>query len=307
LEFPGAVYHITARGNAREAIVADDVDRARFVEALKREVAQQRWKCHAWCLMDNHYHLLIETPDANLVAGMRRLNQIYTQRFNRRHGRVGHVLQGRYKSILVDKQHHLLELCRYVVLNPVRAGMVRSARAWRWSSYRATAGFAEAPDWLTVDWVLSQFARRRAAAVDAYRRFVQEGVKASAPWEQLHGQIWLGDEQFRERMARLLKDDKLEGVSRAQRQPARPDQASVLRAVSDAFAVSPRQLLDRSHQKAFQTAVYLLRRVVNLSLKETADLAGVSPSRVSHIQASIETLARDETVRALLNRYKVKL
>jgi len=121
LEFPGAVYHITARGNARQPIVADDADRQRYVNALAREVSQQNWHCYAWCLMDNHYHLLIETPEGNLAAGMRHLNQVYTQAFNRRHGRVGHVLQGRYKSILVEKDSYLLELCRYVVLNPLRA------------------------------------------------------------------------------------------------------------------------------------------------------------------------------------------
>lgn len=98
LEFPGAVYHITARGNARQPIVADDMDRQRYVDTLAREVSQQNWRCYAWCLMDNHYHLLIETPEGNLVSGMRRLNQVYTQAFNRRHRRIGHVLQGRYKD-----------------------------------------------------------------------------------------------------------------------------------------------------------------------------------------------------------------
>lgn len=263
LEFPGAVYHITARGNARQDIVADDIDRACFVELLGREVSQQGWHCYAWCLMDNHYHLLIETPEGNLVAGMRRLNQVYTQRFNRRHGRVGHVLQGRYKSILVDKQSYLLELCRYVVLNPVRASMVPSARSWRWSSYRATAALAEAPAWLNVDWVRGQFGRRRSTAIAAYRRFVREGVDAPAPWQELRGQIWLGDDRFRDRMERLVKDKNLEGVPRHQAEPARPDKESVLQTVSEVFAISRRQLLDRSHQPAFQAAVYLLRRIAN--------------------------------------------
>jgi putative transposase len=137
LEFPGAVYRISARGNARQAIVADDDDRRRFVELPGREVSQQRWACHAGCLMDNHYHLLIETPEGNRVSGMRRLSQTYTQSFNRRFRQVGHPLQERYESIVVDKDSYLLELCRYVVLNPVRAGMVRAARDWRWSRFRA--------------------------------------------------------------------------------------------------------------------------------------------------------------------------
>ncbi len=113
LQFPGAVYHLTARGNARQDIYLDDMDRLAFVRRLGHEVQQQRWACYAYCLMSNHYHLLIETPEGNLVSGMRRLNGMYCQAFNRRHGRVGHVLQGRYTSIVVDRNPYLLELCRY--------------------------------------------------------------------------------------------------------------------------------------------------------------------------------------------------
>lgn len=113
LEFPGAVYHLTARGDRREDIFLDDADRLTFLDLLAKEVRQQYWRLYAYCLMSNHYHLLIETPKGKLVGGMRRLNGVYTQAFNRRHGRVGHVLQGRYKSILVDKDAYLLELARY--------------------------------------------------------------------------------------------------------------------------------------------------------------------------------------------------
>ena len=117
-----------------------DEDRHRFLEVLSELVHDFNWAVHAYCLMDNHYHLLIETPESNLSKGMRQLNGVYTQRFNRRHGRVGHVFQGRYKAIIVQKESYLLELVRYVVLNPVRARMVRNGR----SSYRATAELCEA-------------------------------------------------------------------------------------------------------------------------------------------------------------------
>ncbi len=140
LEFPEALYHLTARGNARQEIFLDDQDRRAFLGLLGREVEQQRWRCHAYCLMDNHYHLLVETPEGRLAGGMRRLNGVYTQGFNRRHERVGHLFQGRYRSIVVDQESYLLELSRYVVLNPVRAGMVKRVEEWAWSSYRATAG-----------------------------------------------------------------------------------------------------------------------------------------------------------------------
>src|SRR5262245_9552496 len=157
LEFPGACYHVTARGDRQESIFEDKSDYLTFIDFLAKEVTQQAWVLYAFCLMDNHYHLLLETPEPNLVTGMRRLNGVYTQAFNRRHGRAGHVLQGRYKSILVDKDSYLLELCRYVVLNPVRAKMVTSVDRWRWSSYLATVGKMPCPDWLAAGQVLSLF------------------------------------------------------------------------------------------------------------------------------------------------------
>ena len=145
IEFPGAIYHVTSRGNAHQAIVEDDADRFEFFAVLTGVLERYGWLCHAYCLMDNHYHLMVETPDGNLARGMARLNGLYTQRFNRRHQRIGHLFQGRYKAILVERESYLLELCRYLVLNPVRAGLVRRAAAYRWSSYRATAGDEPAP------------------------------------------------------------------------------------------------------------------------------------------------------------------
>lgn len=140
IEFSGALYHITARGNARQDIYLTDDDREQFLEILQRVKDRHQWQCHAYCLMSNHYHLLIETQVPSLSKGMKLLNGTYTQSFNRTHHRVGHVFQGRFKGILVEKDSYLLELARYIVLNPVRAGMVRSAKDWAWSSYRATAG-----------------------------------------------------------------------------------------------------------------------------------------------------------------------
>lgn len=137
VEYPGAVYHITSRGNAQQSIFVDDGDRSALLEILAKAIDRFNWLCHAYCLMSNHFHLLVETVDPTLARGMRHLNGIYTQATNRRHARSGHLLQGRYKAILVEKDSHLLELARYVVLNPVRAKMVRAAKDWRWSSYRS--------------------------------------------------------------------------------------------------------------------------------------------------------------------------
>lgn len=146
--------------------------------------------------MRNHYHLVIETPDGNLSKGMRQLNGVYTQTYNRRHHRVGHLFQGRFKGILIQKESHYLEVCRYVVLNPVRAKAVKHPREWPWSSYRATGGLAPVPHCLTVDELLSQFAQKRGLAQEMYRQYVGEGVAGTTIWENLEAQSLLGVEGF---------------------------------------------------------------------------------------------------------------
>lgn len=185
--------------------------------------------------MDNHYHLLVQTPDGNLSKGMRQLNGVYTQTSNRRHGRVGHLFQGRFKAILVDSDAYLLELARYVVLNPVRAGMVKRPEAWKWSSYRASLGKAPADSFLSVDGLLAQFAQRRSVAQARYARFVAEGIKAPSPWAQLKGQVFLGDEQFVEKMqaqaASALRQDVQ--IPKAHRRPPPPTLKEIEKSAPD--------------------------------------------------------------------------
>lgn len=223
LEFGGALYHVTARGDRREAIFEDDADRTQFLELLGEVVERFNWCCYAYCLMSNHYHLLVATPDANLSKGMRQLNGVFTQWSNRRHQRSGHLFQGRFKAVLVDADSYLLELTRYVVLNPVRAGMVAAAVDWPWSNYRATTGEVDAPAWLEVDGLLAQFGTRRSRAVAAYERFVRDGVGADSIWQHLNRQAFLGDDAFVARAhkrASQRSDDV--NIPRAQRRPPAP-------------------------------------------------------------------------------------
>lgn len=168
--------------------------------------------------MTNHYHLLVETPEANLSQGMRQLNGVYTQRFNRMHARVGHVFQGRYKAILVERDSYLLELARYVVLNPLRARMVKRLENWHWSSYLATCGQAPVPEYLQPDWILAQFGKQRISAIRKYVEFVHEGARLPSVWTQLQGQIYLGSEGFVKKMqAQIEKKPALDEIPRAQR------------------------------------------------------------------------------------------
>lgn len=308
LEFPGAVYHVTSRGDRREPIFLDDEDRRAFLSLVGREVLQQGWRLYAYCLMDNHYHLLVETPDPNLGRGMQRLNGVYTQAFNRRHGLVGHLFQGRYKAIVVDRDSYLLELCRYVVLNPVRAGVVETPEGWAWSSYAATIGATRAPEWLAVDEVLRLFHKGAAAARRAYGRFVAHGMESPSPWEDLTGQIFLGDDAFLERMQELAAQRPADDVPERQRRPARPGQERIVREVAKIYGIVPTKVLERASGPAFKAAVYLLRRAANLSLKEVAKLAGVSCPRVSQIQGELESGPSDERLKRVHEaiNYKVK-
>jgi len=223
IEFTGALYHVTARGDRREAIYEDDGDRESFLDILGDVIDGWNWVCHAFCQMTNHYHLVIETPDGNLSKGMRQLNGVYTQYSNRRHKRVGHLFQGRYKAILVDGDAYLLELSRYVVLNPVRAGMVAEPGEWPWSSYNAMLGKGFCPPWLTTEGMLAQFSDKRTVARRRYKRFVPDGIGGASIWQDLNRQIFLGDDVFVEKMQAKLKGE-LESVNipRAQRRPPAP-------------------------------------------------------------------------------------
>ncbi|MEP1740103.1 MAG: transposase [Kangiellaceae bacterium] len=215
IEYPGAVYHVTSRGNDRQAIYETKADRYRFLKLLEQACKRHQWSVYAYCLMDNHYHLLIETREATLSKGMRHLNGVYTQWYNntRKEKRFGHLFQGRYKAILVDRDNYLLELSRYIVLNPIRAKMVSELMDYPWSSYRAMVGYFETGDWLAVDWMLGQFSKQKKRAIAKYQDFVEEGIGQSSPLKQLQGQLVLGSDQFVTKALRKLPKAKQKELS----------------------------------------------------------------------------------------------
>jgi len=266
LQFPGAVYHLTSRGNARQKIFFNDADRQLFLKTLAHVVSRYRWICHAYCLMANHYHLLVETPKANLSIGMRQLNGTFTQSFNRRHKRVGHLFQARFKAILVEKESYLLELCRYIVLNPARVKSGTDLAAWKWSSYRATAGLVAVPEFLTTDWLLEQFGKDRRVAQRRYREFVRDGV-ANRPWDDLKGQIYLGSDQFIERHSAEAKE--LKEIPRAQLKAIKPP-------------------LERIFLKERETGIAEAYREHGYRLQEIAGHLGVHYATVSRRLKKIE-------------------
>ena len=217
IEFAGAVYHVTSRGDRREAIYLDDKDRELWLEILGVVCDRFDWRCHAWVQMDNHCHLVVETADGNLSKGMRHLNSVYTQTHNRRHGSVGHVYQGRYKGILVDKESYLLELSRYVVLNPLREKMVSKLSDWHWSSFKSMIGKATVPDWMETDWLLGHFGRNRRRAVSRYIEFVGDGKGLESIWNSQVHPVILGDEVFVESIYRKYVDEATSQVTEINR------------------------------------------------------------------------------------------
>lgn len=278
IEFAGAVYHVTSRGDGREDVFFRDGDRQVWLSVLGQVCERFGWVIHAYCQMTNHYHLLIETRDANLSGGMRQLNGVYTQRINRVHNRVGHVFQGRYKAILVEKEAYLLELSRYIVLNPVRARMVRTARDWPWSSYRAMAGVIPAPQWLETDGILAALAGRKGEAQTAYAQFIAEGRNQPSPWEELKNQIYLGSDSFVQRMqGRIDANRRSSEIPKTQRRP-------VVQPLTWYFRAHPDR--DTAIVEAFRSGGYRMR--------EIGDHVGLHYSRISRIIGLAEK-ARSKT------------
>ncbi len=206
IEVPGAVYHVTSRGHAQQPIFQDDEDHQFFVEWLGKIVQRFHWQCHAYCLLPDHYHLVIETGQANLSAGMRELNGSYTQRYNRRYGRHGPVMQGRFKAIVLERAAFLLPVCRHVVLNPLRrpGKGLRQLEKYRWSSYPACAGLAEPVPGLAMDNLLAEFGKRKKRASERFAEYIKQGIGQGSPWGQVQRQILLGSDDFVASMQGLM-------------------------------------------------------------------------------------------------------
>jgi REP element-mobilizing transposase RayT/DNA-directed RNA polymerase specialized sigma24 family protein len=279
IEFPGAVYHVTSRGDRREPIFLNDRDRHGFLDVVAQALARFDAEILAYCLMGNHYHLVLHTRKANLSLLMRQINGVYTQAFNRQHNKAGHLFQGRFKAILVDRDAYLLEVCRYVELNPVRATMVKKPQAWAWSSYRAHVGLEASPVWLDTDGLHGYLLGRASGGASDRRRAAHRYARLVAAardvrlWEEaLRQQIYLGDEAFVERMQALVEPQRAGAreIPKAQRRTTR-SLAQWLSACG-----SREEALLRAHTQS------------GLTMSAIAKELGLSVSRVSRLIARAE-------------------
>ncbi len=272
IEYEGAVYHITSRGNRRKPIFKDEDDQRLFLSTLESVNKRYNWLNHAYCLMNNHYHLIIETPDGNLSKGMRQLNGVYTQMFNKRHKKTGHIFQGRYKAILIQKDSHLLEACRYVVLNPVRAKIVHKLEDWKWSSYRSTAGLDKPHLCLTTEWILGQYSKRKKQAERKYSEFVEAGIGGKVIWKDVRGQCILGKEEFAEGLMDYIKGYRdIKEIPKSQRYADRPR----LGMLFDKGIIKDKAKRNKIAKEAIERYGY--------TQKEIADFVGIHYSVVSRL------------------------
>lgn len=303
VDVPGGWYHVTARGNERKAVFRDEEDRRRFLDRVAEWVERFGVVLHAYVLMDNHYHLLVGTPQANLSSAMQWLGVSYTMGFNRRHRRVGHLFQGRFKAILVEEQA-AAEVGRYVHLNPVRvrgfgldkrgqqrshAGLVdrpdptrvrerlEQLRQYRWSSYRAYAGWAQSPPWLTTRRILEMMGGRTASERQkAYRQFVETPLREGLlenPWERLEAGVLLGTVEFVRRWRARATGDSREQPQLKRLRP-RVSLPEAIRAVEHVKQESWEQFRDRYGDWGRDMVVYLARRQGGLRLRDLAEAIG---------------------------------
>ncbi len=272
IEFPGAFYHITSRGNARRTIFQADADRNQFLFILAAVLKKQNWRCHTYCLMSNHYHLVIETVDPTLSKGMQDLNGNYTQWFNTKHESVGHIFQGRFKAFLIEEHDYLLNVARYVVLNPVRAKMVRDPQDYTWSSYRALIGLDKGFDWLTTNKILEQFCQNKKRARYEYQKFVMEGIGLPSPMLDAEKGGILGTEQFidamRERVEAKVSESEIDIVI-PQRMVGRPTLKQLFEDIKDV--------------KERNATITLALNILHYSGSEVGKFLGLHPSTMRKI------------------------
>lgn len=283
ITYPGAFYHVTSRGNERKDIFKSQRDRERFLEYL--ESATQRYNAviHVYCMMDNHYHLLLETPSGNLPQIMRHLNGAYTTYFNVKRKRSGHLFQGRYKAILVDIDEYAKELSRYIHLNPVRAKMVAIPEAYTWSSYQFYIGKQKSPEWLYIDFILSYFGKKVSIAQNNYQQFVTEIIskKYDNPLDDVISSTLLGSPDF----IAFIKDKYLSGKEPDKDIPALKELTEKV-SVQDIFD-EVEFVFGKESVLARNVKMYLCQRYTGEKLKVIGKYFGISESGVSQASRRI--------------------
>jgi putative transposase len=312
IEFPGAFYHVLNRGQRREPIIQDDRDRERFVALLERMAALFQARIHGYCLMPNHYHLIIETPAGNLSRAMHWLHVSYAGYYNRRHDCSGHVFQGRFKAILVDAGNYLEALSRYVHCNPVRAGLVSRPWDYAWSSCRCFVRAAKAPAWVEIERILGGFGRAKALARRRYAAYISEPAVTNPLDEAVAGSV-LGSKSFLAwvRQAVPSGPGKMPDVPDHDHLVDRPSVEHIVEQVAAEFKVASEHILSRGHKQnqARDVAIYLSRELSGLRCRKLGrHFGGITGAgitiRCRHVEASV---AKDKRLAQKIARLRRKI
>src|SRR3989338_7103559 len=302
IEYEGAFYHVMNRGLERREIFQEDRDYEKFLELLKDTHQQYHFKVHSYCLMPNHYHLYLETLQGGLSRGMRHIDGVYAQVFNKRRRRVGPLFQGRYKAIVVEKESYSLEISRYIHLNPVKAKMVERPEQWKWSSYRMFLGKEKRKDFLETDWLLGQFGKRERRARGLFHQFTLEGLKESwEPEKQRQGCVLGGKEYCEWVRKEFLEEKKDREIPELKRWEKRAS-------VEEIEAVIPK-LKESEERKKKELRIYAMRRHGGMTLREIGtQVGGMSDSGICRVVERGERESReDRQTKHLLAQLKEKL
>lgn len=304
IEYPDAFYHVTARGNERKEIFKSEKDREKFLSYLESAVNRYGAVIHVWCLMSNHYHLLVETPSGNLSQIMQHINGAYTTYFNTKRKRSGHLFQGRYKGILVEADEYALELSRYIHLNPVRIGIVNGPEDYQWSSFLEYTGKRKTPDWLTTEFILGYFDKSQPAAQKKYSQFVKElvGKEHESPLQQMVAATMLGTPEF----VAAIQEQHLDCKSPDRNLPALRELKSKL--TIDQILDKTGSAIKEDEKLAAKVAIYLCHRYSGLKLKDIGGRFGVKESAVSQSSRRFAVdLEKDKKLQHLVTELEKRL
>jgi REP element-mobilizing transposase RayT len=313
IEYPGAFYHVINCGNAGEKIFKNKGDKEKFLEYLEKAVERFSLIIHTYCLMDSHYHLLIETPGANLSVAVQWINVSYAVYFNRKRQRSGHLFQGRFKAILIDADGYLKQISRYIHLDPVIGKIARPPADYPWSSYGAFLGKEKTPNWLETKWLLSQFGKRKKDAIRSYKSFV-EGVKADAlenPHEEIVGGLILGDMDFVNWVKEKFLSARDGEDEIPQLEKLKPSLETIVGDVCDEMRCSKEQILEKGRHKNIsrEMAIFLARNLSGLSCKALGKyFGGISGAAITlSYNQFTGKLKSDKRLMRKINRVKKRL
>jgi putative transposase len=299
IEYPGAFYHVTSRGNERKKIFSTDSDRKAFLSYLASSVERYGAVVHTYCLMSNHFHLLLETPEGNLSRIMQHINGAYTTHYNVKKKRSGHLFQGRFHAVLVDADSYAMELSRYIHLNPVRAGIVSTPEEYPWSSYRSYTGKEKAPDFLTTSFVLGYFDASTSKAHRSYARFVEEiiGTEYENPFVETVASTILGGKEFIEKVSGLLEHPEqshrdIPALSRISRRPTH-----------EAIAKTVETLIPDDKPLARKIAIHLTRKLTGTKLKAIGEIYGMTDASVAQTcKRLLDAIAQDKQLKRIVEK-----